>query len=142
MAILRKFDGKWVVLLSGGGALGPRELYTAGAPPRLWRQLISGWPEPDYADAKKPRRSWPECSERQLTEDDLSTRSAWELTMMRNEIFARRGRPFQDAYLKEYFATRGWYRPDKSYSDARLTPLEKRNAELIAAYQKRTGKQF
>lgn len=140
--ILRRIDGKWTALLSGGGAMGPTELYQAGAPVRLWKTLIPGFPEADYVKAAEPHRCWPETSTRQLTEDDLNYRSAWELTMMRNEVFARKGRPFKDAYLREYFISRGWYQPDPRYTDARLSALERKNVDLISAYQKKSGKQF
>ena len=57
--------------------------------------------------------------------------------LMRNEVFAKHGRPFQDPLLKAYFESRPWYRANSGYSDALLTERERRNAGFIQQYQQR-----
>lgn len=61
-----------------------------------------------------------------LTEKTLS-----ELWLMRNEIFARHGRPFKTYELHHYFMATGWYQPDKNYSESRLSQIEQENVERI-----------
>jgi hypothetical protein len=79
----------------------------------------------------------PASATRYLTEDDLSGRTAWQLTIMRNEIYARHGRPFVVDYIREYFQSQSWYRADPSYTDTRLNSVEERNAGFILDYQNR-----
>ncbi len=61
-----------------------------------------------------------------LTEKTLS-----ELWCMRNEIFARHGKPFKTYELHHYFMATGWYHPDKHYSESRLSQVEQENVERI-----------
>lgn len=75
----------------------------------------------------------------EVTEADLKGKSARELTLMRNEIFARYGRPFRDPQLKAYFESQSWYRVFDGYQDSLVSDLERKNAEKIAAYQKARG---
>jgi hypothetical protein len=73
-------------------------------------------------------------------DQDLAGLSARELTLLRNTVYARHGRPFQDPQLRAYFAKQPYYKPNPAYNDAYLPPDEKALAQKIAAYQKRTGK--
>jgi hypothetical protein len=56
---------------------------------------------------------------------------------LRSEIYARRGKVFKDKSLQSYFASLEWYKPDPNYSDQRLTPIEKKNAAVILAYERK-----
>ncbi len=57
---------------------------------------------------------------------------------MRNEIYARRGKVFtKEPWFQTYFESFAWYRPNPEFTDAQLTPLEKRNIAAITAYEKR-----
>ena len=56
---------------------------------------------------------------------------------MRQEIYARHGKVFKEAWFQKYFETFPWYKADPSYTDAQLTPVEKRNIATIAAYEKK-----
>ncbi|MCE5238627.1 YARHG domain-containing protein [bacterium] len=78
-------------------------------------------------------------AKRALTTADLSGRSAWELDILRNEIYAAHGRPFARADLRRYFRSKSWYHEDSGFTEARLSALEKRNADFIARYQKGRG---
>jgi hypothetical protein len=55
---------------------------------------------------------------------------------LRNEIYARRGREFKDQWLDSYFRSMRWYRPDSAYSDAKLSPVERRNVRTLLAYER------
>ena len=76
---------------------------------------------------------------RLLTEADLAPLTAWQLDKARNEIYARHGRPFVRADLQQYFGQKSWYRVDPSYTDSRLSEIEKKNAVFIISYEKRMG---
>ena len=99
-----------------------------------------------YIEDSKPRSSgsstgikgtWAFTSMYPVTFSELGGYSNWELTLMRNEIYARHGRPFNNAYVRNYFLNTGWYRPDNSFRESRLSKVESQNAATILDYQKR-----
>ncbi|MBQ3427135.1 MAG: YARHG domain-containing protein [Clostridia bacterium] len=75
-----------------------------------------------------------------LTNADLAGKSAWELKVGRNEIYARHGRQFKDRALQAYFNGCSWYKPDASYNvnndAAYLNEIELKNASFILEYEK------
>lgn len=79
----------------------------------------------------------PQSDDRALTNADLAGWSNWNLTLARNEIYARHGRPFNNDFIRRYFLSTGWYSPNPNFRESWLTPLESRNAAFIAEYQKR-----
>jgi serine/threonine-protein kinase len=84
--------------------------------------------------------SW--LSEKTVTDADLTGRSAFELDILRNSIYARHGRRFSNKTLQTYFNDQSWYRPVYSpdeFPDSLLSSLEKQNAAYILEYQKRYG---
>jgi hypothetical protein len=60
-----------------------------------------------------------------------------DVRKMRDEIQARRGKTFSNRWTQKYFESLDWYQPNPQYSEALLTPIEKRNLATIAAYEKR-----
>jgi hypothetical protein len=70
--------------------------------------------------------------------DDFSPR---DLKLLRNTIFARRGRAFVTPMLKAHFATVAWYKADPAYADARLTAVDKKNVALILGLEKKLSPQ-
>ena len=56
---------------------------------------------------------------------------------MRQEIYARHGKVFKEAWLQKYFSSFDWYKADPNFTDAALTDVEKKNIDTIAAYEKR-----
>lgn len=70
-----------------------------------------------------------------LAESDLSGKTLQELWLMRNEIFARHGRPFKTYELYAYFKGKG-YKLKKDYSEASLTPIERKNVALLERLEK------
>jgi len=91
--------------------------------------------------SRGPRYLCPESASRPLTKKDLEGKSAWELTLMRNEIYARHGRSFRRADLQKYFDGKPWYRRNPAYRDSLLSSLEKKNAAFILHYQQEYGLQ-
>jgi len=55
---------------------------------------------------------------------------------LRNEIYARHGKRFQDRRLQAYFQSFDWYRPNPGYRDTLLTPIERQNIAKILAHEK------
>ena len=53
------------------------------------------------------------------------------LRLMRNEIFAHHGYPFQSQDLMEYFSRQTWYQPSSEQMNPTLTDVEKANVELL-----------
>jgi hypothetical protein len=72
-----------------------------------------------------------------LTLEQLDDFSPRDLKLLRNTIFARRGRAFVTPMLKAHFATVAWYKPDPKYTDDRLTNIDKKNVALIAGLEKK-----
>lgn len=65
----------------------------------------------------------------------LKGKSANELRIMRNEIFARYGYIFNSQDLSEYFETKLWYNPTNSNVDDKLTDIDKSNIERILKFE-------
>ena len=60
-----------------------------------------------------------------------------DVRKMRDDIYARHGKVFKDPWTQKYFASFDWYKANPGYSDASLTPTEKRNLAVIIAYEKK-----
>jgi hypothetical protein len=67
---------------------------------------------------------------------DMSPRDLW---ILRNMIYARRGRPFRSSILLEYFDSTDWYQPDQAYNDARLRRVDRQNLRMIQSVEAEVG---
>ncbi|WP_257462521.1 YARHG domain-containing protein [Archangium lipolyticum] len=74
-----------------------------------------------------------------LSLKDLRELSLRDLRLLRNTLYARRGRPFKSPVLQRHFAHMPWYKADPSYTDARLTKNDQRNVKLIQSVEKELG---
>ncbi len=54
-----------------------------------------------------------------------------DLRVLRNEIYAKRGRVFKDKELQKYFAAQSWYQPNPEFKDDGLTETESKNLAVI-----------
>lgn len=80
----------------------------------------------------------PDSDTKLLTDSDIEGLSARELNYAKNEIYARHGRIFDSAELREYFESKSWY--DGQYtadefdemSGSILNATEKANAEFLS----------
>ncbi len=81
----------------------------------------------------------PTLLDKQITLNNLKDFSRRDLRLLRNLIYARRGRPFHSDLLKAYFEAVEWYKPDPAYTDARLTALDKRNINVILSLENSLG---
>jgi hypothetical protein len=55
---------------------------------------------------------------------------------LRNELYARHGMVFRDEKLQDYFESLDWYQPNKNFRESSLNKTERRNAQVILAYEK------
>jgi serine/threonine-protein kinase len=77
-------------------------------------------------------------SQRRVTKTDLAAKDGYELDIMRNTVFAVKGRRFDTPGLQEYFNQQSWYNPrysPKQFPLSLLSKLEQQNVEYIAKYQ-------
>ena len=80
--------------------------------------------------------------EREMTYTDVEGKSAEELRLMRNYIFARRGYIFESEDLKEYFEQFSWYVPLYYDVTPRLSDIEKYNVNFIKEYETDFGPDY
>lgn len=81
----------------------------------------------------------PRLLDKQLMVDQLRDFSRRDLRLLRNLIYARRGKPFQSEVLRSYFEAVEWYKPDPQFTNARLTPMDKRNINVILSVENQLG---
>ena len=75
---------------------------------------------------------YPQASQRHLDADDMMMFSKEDLSLMRNEIFARHGYIFKSGgEMYTYFKKQKWYTGTKTNVDHLLTKIEKYNIDLI-----------
>jgi hypothetical protein len=86
---------------------------------------------------KYENRLHEELSTKRLTRALLAGLFLEDAARMRQEIYARRGKVFQEAWLQQYFASFDWYKADPDFSDDSLSVVEKANIATIVAYEKK-----
>ncbi|NUO50625.1 MAG: YARHG domain-containing protein [Polyangiaceae bacterium] len=74
-----------------------------------------------------------------LKVEDLSTLSRRDLRILRNTVYARRGRKFDSKVVQGYFATATWYKPDLGYDDSRLNETDRKNIAVIRSVETSLG---
>lgn len=83
---------------------------------------------------KKEKNTVPQ---RALTKKELSEKTLYELRLLRNEIFARRGYEFQSKDLKKHFSQFKWYQPKHTDVNDELSAIDKQNINLILSLEKK-----
>ena len=66
-----------------------------------------------------------------LDKSDIAGLSVSDLRLLRNTVYARYGRVFDSAELRQYFNNRPWYRPRRDYNDSQLTADDRANVKLL-----------
>lgn len=80
----------------------------------------------------------PQSSSRRLTYADIAGLSSWQLSMARNEIYARHGRKFNDADIRSYFESQSWYNgyiAPENFDTSVLSDTEVYNIDFILSYE-------
>lgn len=83
-----------------------------------------------------------DSDKRYVTGADLDRLDKDQLRLARNEIYARRGRRFNDQYLQGYFNGKGWYQgtvAPESFNEGMFNDYERANAYFIADYERLKG---
>lgn len=93
----------------------------------------------DFAADEGQREQVGGSLDKVLSVKELRQLSLRDLRLLRNTIFARRGRPFKSKLLQEHFARMPWYKVDTAYSDKLLTATDKRNIQLIRQVEEEFG---
>jgi hypothetical protein len=62
-----------------------------------------------------------------------------DLPFLRNEIYARYGRPFVNKAYQDYFNARRWYKIREDFSESWLSPSDRANAEFIRSLEQAPG---
>ena len=132
----------------GVGALSVFELLKAGLP-RADMQVVLGRPlkpeEVQLLKTVKPFSAWLRTfrlpSPSHGSQDGLST-DPWSLMLLRNEVFARHGRIFQDPELRRIFSERAWYKPDPAYEESRLNEIEAHNVRVLSYWEQHSKIEF
>jgi len=65
-----------------------------------------------------------------------------DLRVLRNEIYAKRGRVFKDKELQKYFAAQSWYQPNPDFKDESLTETESKNLAIIKQVEENSISKF
>lgn len=71
-----------------------------------------------------------------IPEYALIGKSAKELHLLRNEIFARHGYIFKTEKLKNHFSIKRWYKPEFENINSKLSEIDKKNINRILEYEK------
>ena len=85
---------------------------------------------------KRERLLHEQISLRPVAERDLDGLFLEDIRKLRYEIYARHGKVFPTHWLNSYFSTFEWYKPNPRYSDRLLTPVERKNAAMLLAYER------
>ena len=97
-------------------------------------QLVLTTPEPEEIEEEVIDESeylLPDSNVRLYSRDELSQYDKDTLALMRNEILARHGYPFQKEKYQTYFGSKSWYTPDPDFSYDSLSSIEMKNVETI-----------
>lgn len=111
-----------------GAATRPTRARSERADP-LWTEIRSH----DWGD----EGLYPWASEIELTGGLLSRYTNRQLSIMAMEIYARRGKRFENAAWQRHFDRQDWYYPNMRYSEDWLGPIERGNTKLIVQNQRR-----
>lgn len=88
---------------------------------------------------------FPELSEQLLDENFLWDYNQTNLSIMRNEIYAKYGRKFEDLFLNAVFSLKTWYEPRYTAQEFNaveqelLTNVDKQNLQTIIQYETNRG---
>jgi len=77
--------------------------------------------------------------DRLLPVGELRQLSMRDLRLLRNTIYARRGRTFKSQILRDHFAGMSWYEINAAYTDKLLSKTDTRNISLIKSVENEFG---
>ena len=93
----------------------------------------------DFALDDEAREKTAASLDRVLSPQELRQLSLRDLRLLRNTIYARKGRPFKSQVLRDHFSGMKWYKVEASYSDKLLSANDVRNIALIKSVENEFG---
>ena len=133
----------------------------APPPPQRWGTWDPGRPAPPRPDPYRPdsyrpapprpepQNTYvyssyilPDSASRYLAESEVSWMDNNTLRLALNEVYARRGRRFNDRYLQNYFDSQPWYRGTiypNNFKESVFNRYEKANIQMMARIQRIRG---
>ena len=93
----------------------------------------------EFALDNEQREKTESTLERILKPEELSQLSLRDLRLLRNTIYARKGRPFKSQILRDHFEGMDWYKVNTGYSDKVLSANDTRNITLIKSVENEFG---
>ncbi len=106
-------------------------------------QLIAArlgeWEGGDTITERRSPLEDPDRLEELLTLDDLSDYSLRDLRILRNTVYARRGRMFRSELLQVTFGEKAWYEPRDDYDGKLLTSVDRKNIRMIKSLEEELG---
>lgn len=70
---------------------------------------------------------------------NLKEMSRRDLRILRNTIYARRGRPFRSTLVESYFYNMDWYKPKDKFDSSMLTPIDRKNIQIVLSLEHSLG---
>jgi hypothetical protein len=93
----------------------------------------------DFALDDETRGKSESSLDRQLTLAELRQLSLRDLRLLRNTIYAKRGRTFKSQILRDHFSGMDWYKPREDYTDKLLSSIDTRNIAMIRTVENELG---
>ncbi len=93
----------------------------------------------EFALDDESRGKSEESLDHTLTLEQVRQLSLRDLRLLRNTIYARRGRRFKSEILRDHFSGMEWYKERPDYSDKLLTKNDVRNIALIRSVENEFG---
>jgi hypothetical protein len=90
-------------------------------------------------DNEQREKSESSSLDRILKPEELRQLSLRDLRLLRNTIYARRGRPFKSQILRDHFSGMDWYKINEGYTDKLLSANDTRNITLIKSVENEFG---
>lgn len=69
----------------------------------------------------------------------LKEMSRRDLRILRNMIYARRGRPFRSTMVESYFYSMDWYDPRDDFEESMLRPVDRTNIRIVRSLEHSLG---
>lgn len=88
---------------------------------------------------------YPDLSQEPLREEDLYQCNQTDLSIIRNQIFAKYGREFQDPFLNAVFLQKSWYTPQYSAEEftssqrKQISAMDQENLNLVMKWEESKG---
>ena len=136
---MKKHLKLWIALMIGALCLTPQIVHATPLSQEVKNRLAlyPSYYAEDYTDVEKLYRFLiPVSDQRKLKESDLDYLSSFELTLARNEIYARKGNVFKNKRIQDYFEEKSWYKPNPSFTGKMLSTTEQYNIDFIQRIEK------